>query len=152
MEELSAAIVDLYLNVKIRSTEELSALHDSQLEAEKEKLAQTSPFTVIEYIRSSIEILLNLKAEEARFLAQATPSAPSSQAPSAPQTSRCSCGLPVESSSNSHYEQMIQKLEGDVRNHIRVEQQLKLHVESLTFKSEEAEKENERLSDSIARL
>ena len=47
---------------------------------------------------------------------------------------------------------MIQKLEGDVRNHIRVEQQLKLHVESLTFKSEEAEKENERLSDNIARL
>ena len=47
---------------------------------------------------------------------------------------------------------MIQKLEGDVRNHIRVEQQLKLHVESLTFKSEEAEKENERLQSDIARL
>ena len=78
MEDLAAAIVDLYLNVKIRSTEELSALHDNQLDAEKEKLAQTSPLTVIEYIRSSIEILLNMKAEEARLLAHTVPSVPSS--------------------------------------------------------------------------
>ena len=29
------------------------------------------------------------------------------------------------------YEKQIQKLEGDVRNHIRVEQQLKLHIEGM---------------------
>jgi hypothetical protein len=29
------------------------------------------------------------------------------------------------------YEQMIQQLEGEVRTHIRTEQQLKLHIESL---------------------
>lgn len=38
------------------------------------------------------------------------------------------------------YEQMIQKLEGDVRNHIRIEQQLKLHIESIQNKLEEAER------------
>jgi hypothetical protein len=29
------------------------------------------------------------------------------------------------------YEQMLIKLEGDVRQHIRVEQQLKLHIEQI---------------------
>ncbi len=37
------------------------------------------------------------------------------------------------------YEKMVQKLEEEVRNHIRVEQQLKLHIESLQFKMEEIE-------------
>jgi len=32
---------------------------------------------------------------------------------------------------------MIQKLEADVRNHIRTEQQLKLHIEGLETKFEE---------------
>jgi len=35
------------------------------------------------------------------------------------------------------YEIMIQKLEAEARNHIRIEQQLKLHIESLQFKIEE---------------
>jgi len=35
------------------------------------------------------------------------------------------------------YEQMIQKLEEEARNHIRVEQQLKLHIENLQTKLDE---------------
>lgn len=35
---------------------------------------------------------------------------------------------------------MLQKLEGDVRQHIRIEQQLKLHIESIQEKMEEDEK------------
>ena len=38
------------------------------------------------------------------------------------------------------YEKMIQKLEGDIRTHIRIEQQLKLHIESIQNKLEEKEK------------
>ena len=38
------------------------------------------------------------------------------------------------------YEKMVQKLEGDVRNHIRIEQQLKLHIETIQNKLEEYEK------------
>ena len=30
-----------------------------------------------------------------------------------------------------HYEEMLIKLEGDIRMHIRIEQQLKLHIESV---------------------
>lgn len=39
------------------------------------------------------------------------------------------------------YEMMLQKYEAEVRNHIKIEQQLKLHIECLQDKLEEAEKE-----------
>jgi hypothetical protein len=42
------------------------------------------------------------------------------------------------------YEKIIQKLESDIRSHIRVEQQLKLHIESIQSQLEELQ----RLQDS----
>lgn len=38
------------------------------------------------------------------------------------------------------YEVMLQKYEAEVRNHIKIEQQLKLHIECLQDKLEDAEK------------
>ena len=38
------------------------------------------------------------------------------------------------------YERLIQKLEGDIRQHIRVEAQLKLHIESLMGNHEEKDR------------
>lgn len=38
------------------------------------------------------------------------------------------------------YEKMIQKLEKDVREHIKIQQQLKLHIETIQNKLEEQEK------------
>lgn len=40
------------------------------------------------------------------------------------------------------YEEAIQKLEADVRMHIRVEQQMRLHIENLQQKIEDLDKEN----------
>ena len=37
------------------------------------------------------------------------------------------------------YEQMVQKLEEETRNHVRIEQQLKLHIEGLQFRVDELE-------------
>jgi FtsZ-binding cell division protein ZapB len=39
------------------------------------------------------------------------------------------------------YEEIIQKLEADIRKHIRIQNQLKLHIESLQGKVDENEKE-----------
>lgn len=47
------------------------------------------------------------------------------------------------------YENMVQKLEAEVRNHIGVEQQLKLHIETMQSKIEELESKNTNLSDEI---
>ena len=41
------------------------------------------------------------------------------------------------------YEELIQKLEGDIRMHIRVEQQMRLHIENLQQKIEDLEREFE---------
>jgi hypothetical protein len=43
------------------------------------------------------------------------------------------------------YEQQLQQYEAEVRNHIKTEQQLKLHIEVLNEKIEEFEKEKKDL-------
>ena len=71
------------------------------MQKEKDRLKGTDPFLIIDYIRSTIEIIMNLKAEAV-------------------------VGTNHESKDNSmqanprDYEQMAQKLEEEVRNHIRV--------------------------------
>ena len=47
------------------------------------------------------------------------------------------------------YEQMLQKLEEEVRGHIRVEQQLKLHIDNLQSKMEDDEKAAKESQDSL---
>jgi len=61
---LKIAIVELYLAIKIRSAEELSDLSESSLEKERQKLLDQDSFSVLEYIRSSIEIIMSLKIED----------------------------------------------------------------------------------------
>lgn len=51
---------------------------------------------------------------------------------------------------NEQFEGMLQKLEAEVRNHIRIEQQLKLHLESSQAKLEEAEKTQASLKEQLA--
>ena len=47
------------------------------------------------------------------------------------------------------YEQQLQQYEAEVRNHIKVEQQLKLHIEVLNERIEEFEKEKEDLRNQM---
>ena len=63
-ETLEEALVDLYLSVKIRSNEEIDAYNEEILAEERERLRETNPFTILEYIKTSIEILMNMKMEE----------------------------------------------------------------------------------------
>jgi len=64
LPSLQESIIELYLNVKVRSNEEISNYDELKFEKEKEKLRGLSPHTVLDYIKSSIEILMNLKNEE----------------------------------------------------------------------------------------
>ena len=59
------AITDLYLGIKIRSCEELDRINENNLKEEKLKMIQNQNcFQILEYIRSSIEIIMNLKIED----------------------------------------------------------------------------------------
>ena len=61
---LRVAIVELYLAIKIRSADELSDMNEETLEKERAKLMTQDSFVVLEYIRSSIEIIMSLKIED----------------------------------------------------------------------------------------
>ena len=50
------------------------------------------------------------------------------------------------------YEEVIQKFEGDIRKHIRIEQQMKLHSESLQQKIEDKDKEITKIQQQLVEL
>lgn len=64
LEELKDALVDLYLKVKVRSSEEIEQYNSDQMRVEKSELKETTGLTLVEYIRSNVEILLNIKSED----------------------------------------------------------------------------------------
>lgn len=61
---MKEALLELYLSVKIRSDEEIDNYTEEQFKEEKEQMKNVDGFTLIDYIKSSIEILMNMKIEE----------------------------------------------------------------------------------------
>ncbi|CAG9317017.1 unnamed protein product [Blepharisma stoltei] len=55
-------------------------------------------------------------------------------------------------SRSEQFEKMLQKLEGDIRNHIKIEHQLKLHIEATQAKIEELEANIEKSNSVIKKL
>lgn len=56
--------MDLYLSVKIRSNEEIDNYSEDLLSRERRKLRDVEASTLVEYIKTSIEILMNMRLEE----------------------------------------------------------------------------------------
>lgn len=144
-DNLRDAITDLYLDVKIRSSDEIDGYDTNQFEKEREKLGQLSLLNIVEYIKSSIEILMNMKLDEAESKLPADKYKPNSK-PYFKKDDKVTIlndtgkSFPSDYEPPKEYEGLIQKLEADVRTHIRVEQQLKLHIETVHNKLEELEK------------
>eukprot|EP00347_Sterkiella_histriomuscorum_P022304 403330954 len=206
-EQVREGIVELYLNVKIRSTEEIANFCDDQMDDERDRLYKIDSLEILDYVKSSVEILMNMKGEEIesyqknkeimdrlkrkeeekritklkeekenllrkvgrvrddqslsindspikhqnqasnnnngrnanRFILET--SLYSSQSLANLENNNSQKSIPAS------YEKMIIKLEGDIRNHIRVEQQLKLHIESIQAQLEELQKQNEDKQD-----
>ena len=63
-EEIKEQLIELFLNVKVRSKDEISDFTEEKLEEEKEKLTESSILSLVGYIKTSIEILMNLKVED----------------------------------------------------------------------------------------
>jgi protein associated with RNAse G/E len=61
---IQEALIDLYLNVKVRSKDEISDYDEDDLLKERENLLMTSPLDLINYIQTSVEILMNIKVED----------------------------------------------------------------------------------------
>jgi hypothetical protein len=107
-KSVEEALIDLYLNLKIRKQEEVFKLNNHKIESlntnamnqERENLKKTNPLTIIEYIKSSIDILIELKVEERMNLEKKL--------------------LQDEEECMNEYEALLRKLEGDIRQHIKV--------------------------------
>ncbi len=50
------------------------------------------------------------------------------------------------------YEEVIQKFEGDVRKHIRIEQQMKIHSDNLQEKLEDKEKQFTKIEEKLKKI
>ena len=98
------------------------------IEEEKGKLENLNLNTIVEYIKASIDVIVQIKVEEQLIREREERN---------------------EESDNEYaakkYETLLQKEEKEIRNYIRIEHQLKLHCEKLTNRIEEVERENEFL-------
>ena len=171
--DIKEAIIDLYLAIKIRSTEELDAINDDALKSEKQKLMDDQDaFQVLEYIRSSIEIIMNLKIDDLEKGSARKSASEHSQSMQQSMTSVSLANFSVASNNlilqsmkdalaamissretqdavektkqgaiPRPYERIIQKLEADIRGHIRLEHEMKIHMDYLEGKTEKLERE-----------
>ena len=121
-------------------TLQIDAYDEDMLAEERERLHDTNSFTILEYIKTSIEILMNMKMEEQQEMKQSK----KEEKRKARRSKTYTEGDDIESESAvsgeeapSEYESMLQKYEAEVRNHIKIEQQLKLHIECVQDKLED---------------
>ena len=93
------ALVELYLSVKLRSSDEIENYNESKLEEELESVKSIDSLLLIKYIKDSIEIIMSTKQDEPRKNSSS------------------------ESSLKEYgkgYEEQLQNLEAEVRIHIAV--------------------------------
>jgi hypothetical protein len=130
-KSLEESIIDLYLGLKIRKTED-----DNRREEEREKLRKTNPKIVLEYVKSSIDILISTTVKE--------------------KLERISANnsdlINLDETEVNEYEKQLRQVESEIRNHIRVsfydiqiEHQMKLFAEVQQAKIDEQDKLNEDL-------
>jgi hypothetical protein len=65
--KMKQALIDLYLSVKIRTNDEIDIYDEEKLSEERKNLqgaGKVDCLTLIEYIKLSIEILMNMKQED----------------------------------------------------------------------------------------
>jgi hypothetical protein len=58
------AVLELYLNVKIRSQEEIMYMTEDNMQKERKKLNMVDTLDLIDYIKQSVEILMHMRMEE----------------------------------------------------------------------------------------
>ena len=141
---LKETLIELYLDVKVRDNEEvyfcqsqIENFDNEKYDAEKLHLINESPFVILEGIRSSFETLTDIRKEIY-----------TSQDLSKSKSQRNK----IEIDEEKNYNELLQNLEKEVRDHIGIEQQMKLYAENLQNKIEESQIEKKKLSLKIATL
>lgn len=113
---------------------------------ERKRLTEADNFTILDYIKTSIEILMNMKMEEHENETQTKSRSKHNRSKSGTSSRVISESGSMKSLDEppKDYEQMLQKYEAEVRNHIKIEQQLKLHIECVQDKLDDSEKSKDQ--------
>lgn len=85
---------------------------------ERQKLKDTDPFTILEYVKTSIEILMNMKSDETKK-GDSARKQPSKRG--AVVVSDSESILSGGEGPPAAYEAQLVKYEAEVRNHIKIE-------------------------------
>lgn len=136
----------------MRSNDEIDRFGQDQFKKERERLLKFDSLTVLDYIKTSIEILMQIKGENGED--GANNNSNTMHGLDNLNSGRISNKLNETGLSSTfksidlppkEYEQQLQLYEAEVRSHIKVQQQLKLHIEVLNDRIEEFEKEKEEV-------
>ena len=100
-------------------------------ERERKLLQKQNLLTLVEYISSSIDIIISLKLRE--------------------EMNKINKGKIINDNYTDNYEILLRKEERNIREHIANENRLKLYIKSLTDKLEEYERDNLILLEKIVR-
>lgn len=117
---LQEALLDLYVNTKSKVQESSASDYD--------QLRKLDPLIIVDYMRSLIELLL-LDKQQCFVYTSLKQTSKNDH-----ENSEVICGC------SSAYEKLLQENESSIRNHIKLEYQLKLHNEALTTKIDELQR------------
>ena len=129
-DELKLSIIDLYQSVKIRNHSDTKLIDKTFLEKEKKSLISISPKVLIEYIKTNLNLLIDLKVNEKLSKIEKNP---------IEYISYYGSELPA-----NDYEKLLSRYEGDIRNYIRMVNILKIHIDDLNQKQELLQKQIEQ--------
>ena len=111
LKEIKKQLIDLYLCVKVRKNEDIEKLTSDNVDSERENLKNLTLKDIISYIQNSIDCLVDLKANE-KYQEKIENDESKDK--------YINCEDPKDANGLKLYEGMLIKVEGDLRNHIRV--------------------------------
>ena len=111
IKEIRKQLIDLYLSVKVRKSEEIDKMTSDDVDKERQSLKNYSLLKIMNYIQNSIDILVDLRANE---LYEKQLEKDESK------KHYINYEAPKDANGLKLYEGMLIKLEGDLRTHIRV--------------------------------
>ena len=116
LSEIKNNLIDLYLKVKIRKTIETITIDSDFLDNEKKNLNKLSALDIIKYIKTNLQILIEIQvSEKINELKQ-------------------EINENFNENNINNYEILLRRYEADIRNYIKIENMLKIHIFAINFK------------------
>ena len=146
IELIRQKLIDLYLEIKIRKSEEVSIIlnlknlfiaqivniSEQDLKQDRENLEKIPLVEIIDYIKTSLYIIIQIKLKE-----------------ELEKNKNNNSKKILEENAAEDYETLLRKEEAEIRQHICVEHQFKLHSENLEQKIMELEDDNYILAKKV---